>query len=196
MILDMRDFLRPKNFVGPYCPKCILKWSRCLCITGSDWEDNVTQQIQMPRTSSPYPDVSEKRLEKLETETKDGFDQIYYIARPVNYRRLPKARQRPTLRRSPPNWLKNNCSIPQTSPKYIMMVASPQQNMQPTNEVRGILPEGRKIENHHYEELQEKGNRVVFNIQNNIQNNVQSNMQIKDEINENYELIEERETVV
>ena len=53
-----------------------------------------------------------------------------------------------------------------------------------------------KIENHHYEELQEKNNRVVFNIQNNIQNNVQSNMQIEDEIHENYESVEERKTAV
>ena len=98
------------------------------------------------------------------------------------------------------------------------MVASPQQTKQPTNEARGILPERRKtpnglfkclrrtplydlyniekIENHHYEELQEKYNRVFFNIQNNMQNNVQSNMQRQDEMNENYELIEERETTV
>ena len=27
---------RPTNFVGPYCPKCVLKWPRCLCITESD----------------------------------------------------------------------------------------------------------------------------------------------------------------
>ena len=47
---------RPANFVGSYCPKCVLKWPRCLCITESDWEDNMTQQIPMPRTSSQYPD--------------------------------------------------------------------------------------------------------------------------------------------
>ena len=50
------------NFVGPYCPRCVLKWSRCICLNESDWEDNVTQQQQMslPRTSSPYPDYSDK----------------------------------------------------------------------------------------------------------------------------------------
>ena len=26
----------PTNFVGPYCPKCILKWPRCLCISELD----------------------------------------------------------------------------------------------------------------------------------------------------------------
>ena len=104
------------------------------------------------------------------------------------------------------------------------MVASLQQSKQPTNEVRGILPERRKlphgwpkclkrtppklvlrnnnlcntekIENHHYEEPQENDNRVFFNIQNNMQNNVQNNMQREDEINENYESIEERATTV
>ena len=41
-----------------------------------------------------------------------------------------------------------------------------------------------------------KYNRVFFNIQNNMQNNVQSNMLREDEINENYKLVEERETTV
>ena len=90
------------------------------------------------------------------------------------------------------------------------MVVSQQQTRQPMNEERGILSERRKMpcgwpkclgrtppkmvlrnndlyntekmENHHYEEPQEKGNRVFFNIQDNMQNNVQSNMQIEDEI--------------
>ena len=34
---------RPTNFVGPYCPKCVLKWPRCICLDESDWEDNATQ---------------------------------------------------------------------------------------------------------------------------------------------------------
>ena len=53
-----------------------------------------------------------------------------------------------------------------------------------------------KIENHHYKEPQEKGNRVFFNIQNNMQNNGQSNMQREDEINKNYESVKERETTI
>ena len=53
-----------------------------------------------------------------------------------------------------------------------------------------------KIENHYYEEPQEKNNRVFFNIQDNMQNNVQSNMQREAEINENYKSVEERETTV
>ena len=97
---------RPTNFVGPYCPKCILRWHKCLCITELDREDNVTQQMPMPRTSSPYPDESDKRLEKLETETEDELHQIDYRARPANDRRPPKHRCRQTFRISPPNWLK------------------------------------------------------------------------------------------
>ena len=80
---------RPANFVGPYCPKCILKWPRCICTTESGWEDNTTQQMPMPRTSSPYPDDSDKDLEKLETETEDKLDQIDYGARPSDDRRPP-----------------------------------------------------------------------------------------------------------
>ena len=215
---------RPTNFVGPYCPKCIIKWPRCLCITESDWEDNVTQQMPMPRTSSPYPDDSDKRLEKLETETEDELDQIDNRTRPANDKRLPKPRHRPTFRQSPPNWLTNDYPTPQTSPEYIMMVASPQQTKQPTNAVRGILAKRRKmphgwpkclgrtppkmvlrnndlyntekIENHHYKEPQEMDSRVFFNIQGNMQNNKQSNMQREEEINENYESVEERETAI
>ena len=80
---------RPPYFVGPYCPTCVLKWSRCLCISESEWEDTVTQQIQMPRTSSPYPDDSDKNLEKLETEMDDDLDEIDYRARPANDRKPP-----------------------------------------------------------------------------------------------------------
>ena len=79
---------RPTNFVGPYCTMCILKWPRCLCITESDWEEIQTQQMPMPRTSSPYPDDSEKKLEKLETDNE--LDQIDYRARPANDRRPPQ----------------------------------------------------------------------------------------------------------
>ena len=32
---------QPQNFVGPYCPTCVLKWHRCLCIEESDWDDMV-----------------------------------------------------------------------------------------------------------------------------------------------------------
>ena len=100
--------------------------------------------MPMPRTSSPYPDDSDKRLEKLEMETDDELDEIDYRARPANNRRLPKPRCRPTLRRSSLNWLKNDCPTSETSPEYIMMVASPQQTKQPTNEVdESCLREGR-----------------------------------------------------
>ena len=99
------------------------------------------------------------------------------------------------------------------------MVASPQQTKHPS-EVRGILPERRKtphgwpkclrktppkkilrnndlyntqkIENRHYEEPKEKDNKVFFNMQ----NNMLSIMQKDDEMNENYESVEERESAV
>ena len=66
----------------------MLKWPRCLGITVPDWEDTVTQQL--PRTSSPMPDKSDKELEKLEIETDEELDQIDYRARPSNDRRPPK----------------------------------------------------------------------------------------------------------
>ena len=136
---------RPPNFVGPHCLTCVVKWPRCLCISKLDWEDTVTQQ--MPRTSSPFPDDSDKILEKLEMEMDEDLDEIDYRARLTNDRRKPRPilRCRPTLRRSPPNWLKNDCHTPQTSPEYITTVASLQQTKQSTNEVRGILPERRKM---------------------------------------------------
>ena len=82
---------RPTNFVGPYCPKCVLRWPRCICFDESDWEDNVTQQQQqmpLPRTSSPYPDYSDSGLERLEPKTDEELDQEDYRARPANDRRL------------------------------------------------------------------------------------------------------------
>ena len=93
---------RPPNFVGPYCPMCVLKWPRCFCISESDWEDTMTKQ--MPRTSSPIPHDSDKNLEKLETETDEDLDEIDYRARLANDRRKPKhiLRHRPTLSRSHP----------------------------------------------------------------------------------------------
>ena len=115
---------------------------------------------------------------------------------------------------------------PQKSPDYVTMVASPQQANQPMKEVRGILPKKRKIphgwlkclkrsppkitfwknniynmqkeEDHHYEEPQEpqeNNNRVFSNMQINEQSNENSIIQ-EDTFNENYELVEERETAV
>ena len=51
----------PTNFIDPYWSKCVLKWPRCICLDKSDWEDNATQQQQMPlpRTSLPFPDYSD-----------------------------------------------------------------------------------------------------------------------------------------
>ena len=133
---------RPTNFVGPYCPKCVLKWPRCICLDESDWEDNATQQQQMPlpRTSSPYPDYSDNGLERLEPKTDEELDQVYYRARPANDRRLHK----PTRRWGPTLMIPNNCPTPQTSPDYITMVASLQQEKQPVKEVRGISRKKKK----------------------------------------------------
>ena len=44
----------PQNFVGPYCPTCVLKWRRCLCIEESDW-DEMVENSPMPQTSLPNP---------------------------------------------------------------------------------------------------------------------------------------------
>ena len=91
-------------------------------------------------------DDSDKNLEKLEMETDEDIDEVEYRARPANDRRKPKLilRCRHTLRRSPPNWLRDDCPTPQTSPEYITMVASPQET-KPPSEVRGILPKRRKM---------------------------------------------------
>ena len=41
--------------------------------------------------------------------------------------------------------IQNSCPTPQTSPDYIMMVASPQQAQQTVKEIKGILPEKKKM---------------------------------------------------
>ena len=114
----------PPNFVGPYYLICMLKWCRCLCISELDWEDTMIQH--MLRTSSPLSDDSNKNLEKLEMEMDEDLDEIDYRARMANNRRKPKPilRCRPTLRRSPLNWLMDDCPTCQTSREYITMVAS------------------------------------------------------------------------
>ena len=93
------------------------------------------------------PDDRDKDLEKLETETDDKLGQIDYRARPSNDRRMPKPilQCRPILSRSPPNSLKDDCLTPQTSHDYLTTVAPLQQSRQQRNEVRGILPERRKM---------------------------------------------------
>ena len=118
---------RSPNFVGPYCLMCMLKWLRCLCISESDWEDTVTQQ--MPRTSSPFWDGSNKNLEKLEMEMNKDLDEIDYRARLANDRRKPKPilGYRPTLRRSPQIGSKMTAPHLRLVQEYITMVASLQQ---------------------------------------------------------------------
>ena len=63
-----------------------------------------------------------------------NIDKIDYRARPADDRRKPKPilRCRPTLRRSPPNWLRDDCPTPQTSQEYITIVASSQQTKPPS----------------------------------------------------------------
>ena len=77
-------------------------------------------QMPLPRTSSPYPDYSDNGLERLEPATDKEIDQVDFRARPANDRRLPK----PTRRPGQTLMIQNNCPTPQTSPDYIMMVAS------------------------------------------------------------------------
>ena len=43
----------PPNFVGTYFPTCVLKWSRCICIAESDWDDMV--EVRPPNTPNKFP---------------------------------------------------------------------------------------------------------------------------------------------
>ena len=61
------------------------------------WEARVAKQIQIPRSSSPYPDDRPGTLEQLEPETEDEIDINDYSERPANDKRPPKPKCSPSL---------------------------------------------------------------------------------------------------
>ena len=107
----------------------------------TNWEAHVAQQIPLPRSSSPYPDDRLGALEQLEPEMDDDSHKIDYMTRPANDRRLSKLYKR----HGPSLMIQNNYPSPQTSPDYLTMIAALEQMKQPLKEIRGILPEKKKM---------------------------------------------------
>ena len=107
----------------------------------SNWKAHVAQQIPLPRSSPPYPDDRPGALEQLEPEMDDDLDKPDYMTRPANDRRQAK----PNKRHGPSLMIQNNCPTSQTSPDYLTMIAALEQMKQPLKEIKGILPEKKKM---------------------------------------------------
>ena len=103
------------------------------------WEAHVAQQIPLPRASSPYPVDRLGSLEHLEPETDENMDIRDYMERPANDKGLPKPKCGPGL------MIQNNFPSPQTCPDYIAMTTAAEPTKLPPKEIRGILPEKKKM---------------------------------------------------
>ena len=91
----------------------------------------------LPRSSSPYPKKKTCSLEDLETDTDDNMvNMTNFFNRPQNEKRSPRPKQ-----------IENNSEnypTPQNSPTY--MAKLPVSPVKPhRNEVRGILPDKRRV---------------------------------------------------
>ena len=134
---------QPQNFVGPYCPTCVLKWHRCICIEESDWDEMVEVNPPMPQTCSPKPENPLENIKQIELYWDEDLDRVDYRVRLANDKRKPKTLMRKKLnfRGTPSCWPRNmkeeKCPTSQHSPEYISMIAFPQPNK--LSKVRGLL---------------------------------------------------------
>ena len=104
------------------------------------WEAHVAQQIPLPRSSSPYPVDRPRSLEQLEPENDNDMDiGDYYMERPANDKRLLKPKCGPS------HMIQNNFPSTQTYPDYIAITAAAELTKPPIKEIRGILPEKKKM---------------------------------------------------
>ena len=92
-----------------------------------------------PSPVHPYPVDKPGSLEHLEPETDDDMDVRDYMERPLNDKRQPKPKHGPSL------MIQNNFPSPQTCPDYIAMTAATESAKPHLKEVRGILPEKKKM---------------------------------------------------
>ena len=104
----------------------------------TSWEVNVARNVDLlPRSSSPYPKKKTHTLEDLETDTDDNMvNMTNFFDRPQNEKRSPR-----------PKPLEHNseqCPTSQNSPTH--MAKLPVSPVKPhRNEVRGILPDKRRV---------------------------------------------------
>ena len=109
----------------------------------TSWEASVARNVELlPRSSSPYPKKKIRTLEDLETDTDDNMvDITNFFDRPQNEKRSPR-----------PTPIKNNseqCPTPQNSPTHMPRSSVPAPPISPTkphrNEIRGVLPDKRRV---------------------------------------------------
>ena len=65
--------VRPRisNYVGDYCEKCLIKWSRCICKPESDWDDDQNYKL---RTQTDSPPNEENRRHPIPSDWSDQED--------------------------------------------------------------------------------------------------------------------------
>ena len=109
----------------------------------TSWEVSVAQNVDLlPRSSSPYPKKKTRTLEDLETDTDDNMvDMTNFFDRPQNKKRSP--RPKPLEHNS------ENCPTPQNSPTHLPKSSAPTTSMSLTkphrNEIRGVLPDKKRV---------------------------------------------------
>ena len=104
----------------------------------TSWEASVARNVDLlPRSSSPYPKKKTRTLEDLETDTDDNMvDMTNFFDRPQNEKRSPR-----------PN--SEHCPTPPNSPTRMPKSSVPASPISPTkphrNEIRGVLPDKRRV---------------------------------------------------
>ena len=109
----------------------------------TSWEASVVRNLDsLPRSSSPYPKKKTRTLGDLETDMDDNMvNMTNFFDRPQNEKRSP----RPTPTRSN----SEQCPTPQNSPTHMPRSSVPTTPISPTkphrNEIRGVLPEKKRV---------------------------------------------------
>ena len=104
----------------------------------TSWEASVACNVDLlPGSSSPYPKKKTRTLEDLETDMDDNMvDMTNFFDRPQNEKRSPR-----------PN--SEQCPTPQNSPTHMPKSSVPAPPISPTkphrNEIRGVLPDKRRV---------------------------------------------------
>ena len=124
------------------------------------WEASVARNVVMtPRESSPYPKQT-STLEDLEPDTDDDIiDVTDYPEKPANDRRSPQPKQAIMTH----TVTQGHCPTPQNSPTYLHMnaaAATPAKHHR--TEIRGILPDKRRVPHGWQACLRRQPPRVAF----------------------------------
>ena len=56
------------NYMGEYCEDCITKWSRCICRSESDWDDDHNYAV---RTQTESPSIAESNEHPIPSNWSD-----------------------------------------------------------------------------------------------------------------------------